>query len=51
MKYSLYYGVFSQPVLIKNQGMYTPYKVWPNMATNFEGEAIAVRYEMALAGR
>jgi hypothetical protein len=40
VKYSLYYGVFSPPILIKNQGMYTPYKVWPNIATNFKGEAM-----------
>ncbi|MHB8174531.1 MAG: cytochrome c3 family protein [Nitrospirota bacterium] len=40
MKYSLYYGVFSPPILIKDmEGMYTPYKVWPNIATNFKGNA------------
>ncbi len=40
MKYSLYYGVFSPPLLVKDKkGMYTPYKVWPNIATNFRGNA------------
>ena len=43
VKYSLYYGVFSPPILIKNQGMYTPYKVWPNIATNFKGERLRLR--------
>jgi len=36
-KYSLYYGVMEPPVLIKDQkGFYTPYKAWPNMATNIK---------------
>ncbi|MGA2193060.1 MAG: cytochrome c3 family protein [Nitrospirota bacterium] len=37
-KYSLYYGLFGSPILIKDMdGMYTPYKIWPNMATNIKG--------------
>jgi len=37
-KYSLYYGVMENPILIKDyDGLYTPYKVWPNSATNFRG--------------
>ena len=35
-KYSLYYGVMEPPILMKDmEGFYTPYKAWPNMATNF----------------
>lgn len=38
-KYSLYYGVMEQPILIKDyEGMYTPYKVWPNIATNMKDD-------------
>ncbi|MBI5190667.1 MAG: cytochrome c3 family protein [Nitrospirae bacterium] len=38
-KYSLYYGVMERPIIIKDQdGFYTPYKVWPNMATNMKDE-------------
>jgi hypothetical protein len=37
-KYSLYYGITEQPIIIKDkEGMYTPYKVWPNIATNIKG--------------
>ncbi len=38
-KYSLYYGKLERPILIKDyEGLYTPYKVWPNSATNFKGD-------------
>lgn len=38
-KYSLYYGVMERPILIKDyEGMYTPYKIWPNVATCIKGE-------------
>lgn len=34
-KYSLYYGVTESPILIKDRkGFYTPYKIFPNIATN-----------------
>ncbi len=36
-KYSLYYGFMEPPILMKDQdGLYTPYKVWPNVATNIK---------------
>jgi hypothetical protein len=36
-KYSLYYGTIEEPILIKDmEGMYTPYKVFPNVATNIK---------------
>lgn len=39
-KYSLYYGKMELPILVKDhEGLYTPYKVWPNSATNIKGEA------------
>ena len=38
-KYSLYYGVLEAPILMKDtDGLYAPYKVWPNIATNIKGE-------------
>ena len=34
-KYSLYFGTLEYPVIMKDrEGLYTPYKVWPNIATN-----------------
>ena len=38
-KYSLYYGVMERPILVKDyEGKYTPYKIWPNIATNIKGD-------------
>jgi len=35
-KYSLYYGIVENPVIMKDpDGMYAPYKAWPNIATNY----------------
>ncbi len=38
-KYSLYYGVMEPPIIMKDQeGFYTPYKAWPNIATNIKDD-------------
>ena len=39
-KYSLYYGVMEPPILMKDrEGLYAPYKAWPNIATNIKEDA------------